>query len=117
MDANTLMSLIGLFGGSGSAPAQQAPTPHTPGVGQMKLDGVGTGIAPTPGNPQIAAPPKSGTPIMQQRPTWDINSDTIPLDRQPVNIPAITQQAPQHKGGFSTGNILTALLGSNFGQS
>lgn len=116
MDASTLMSLIGLFGGSGSTNPQQAPTQHTPGVAQMKLDGMGTGIAPTAGNPQIASPPIQGYGFAQ-RPTWDINSDTIPVDRQTPTVPMIAQQAPQHKGGFSTGNILSALLGSNFGQS
>lgn len=115
MDANTLMSLMGLTG------VMNAQNPNNTGRSTAQLsmaqpDG-GAVQAPTAqAVPQMPPFSFSGTPIVAN--PWSLNSDTIPLDHNAgQGIPNIAAMKPAAKsGGFSTGNILQALLGSNFGQ-
>lgn len=95
MDVTTLMSLLGMAGPTGIATTKLteatdpvAPTAATPGAGAA-----------------IPMPPyyPHGTPIVPPRGT------------EPATVPA-APAIPVKQGGFSTGNILKALLGSNFGQ-
>lgn len=117
MDMNTLMSMIGMFGGStGGANMQAAPAPrhYTPGLADFSQLG---NVAATIATP-VAAPVAQETVTPQfghgaQGNHSGVLSATPAAPVQP-NVPAST--VPVRKGGFSTGNILSALLGSNFGQ-
>ena len=116
MDATTLMTLMGLAGvtnplnrrANGHSGAQLA-------LAQPDATG-GVTSAPTPGQLPMPSYNPSGTPIVAN--PYSLGSDTIPADQNPgQGIPNLAAIKPQGKqGGFSTGNILTALLGSNFGQ-
>ncbi len=111
MDANTLMSLMGLMG------VQNARQPTATAQPTAQLDMAQPGYA-------SAAPAQAGVPATPPivngivANPYSLGSDTIALDHNAgagiPNLAAIPQQ--QKQGGFSTGNILSALLGSNFGQ-
>jgi hypothetical protein len=116
MDSNTLMSLMGLAG------VHNGLNPNLTGRSTAQL----TMAQPDAGTPAVGTIPQmlpqapayhpQGTPIVAN--PWNLNSDTIPMDRNAgQGIPNIAAMQPAKKtGGFSTGNILQALLGSNFGQ-
>jgi hypothetical protein len=112
MDATTLMTLMGLAGVTN-------PLNRQPGHANAQLDMAQPDAAsgPTSAATPVQAPAYApqGTPIAAP---WNINSDTIPADPNPgAGIPNLAGMKPAgRKGGFSTDNILTALLGSNFGQ-
>lgn len=97
MDLNTLMSVIGIFGNStGGATTDQQPRRYTPGIADMSQLGNSASNIPAPVAAPIAPQPQQAI--------------------VPAPIAPAAQTMPVHKNGFSTGNILTALLGSNFGQ-
>lgn len=95
MDIGNLFQLMGLMP---AAPINGAQPVRTSGISGTQLQMDGQQQLPTPGMLPIPAQPVAGAPIIPQT--------------QPQQ-PTATQP---HKGGFSTGNILSALLGSNFGQ-
>lgn len=92
MDFNSILHLMGMFGNTG---------------GQSPQFGGGS-MGNPPGVLSLAQP--ALTPL----PTIPATNGTT-AQPAPVPVPTVPQVQP-HKGGFSTGNILTALLGSNFGQ-
>ncbi|WP_143090226.1 hypothetical protein [Sphingomonas rubra] len=109
MDMNTLMSMIGMFGGStgGANPEIQARR-YTPGLADFSQLGAATVPAP------VAAPVEQA-PVAPQFGHGSQGNPADVLSAAPAAHVAPATHAPVRKGGFSTGNILTALLGSNFG--
>lgn len=115
MDATTLMTLMGLAGVTN--PLNRQATGRSGAQLDMAQPDTASGPTSAPaGQGPIPSFNPQGTPIVAN--PWNLGIDTIPADQHPgQGIPNLAVMKPQGKqGGFSTGNILTALLGSNFGQ-
>lgn len=114
MDANTLMTLMGLAGVTN--PLNRQANGHSGAQLALAQPDATGGATSAPAQLPIPSYNPQGTPIVAN--PWSLGSDTIPADQNPgAGIPNLAAMKPQGKqGGFSTGNILTALLGSNFGQ-
>lgn len=115
MDMTALMTLMGLAGVTN--PLNRQANGHSGAQLALAQPDATGGVTSAPtGQAPIPSFSPQGTPIVAN--PWSLGSDTIPADQNPgagiPNLAAMKQQGKQ--GGFSTGNILTALLGSNFGQ-
>lgn len=115
MDAATLMQMIGVM-------AQ--PRPVNTGLSGQLLDGQDQTVAtPTVAAPTAAAAMPVGT-VAQGVPQGFAQNGPAPVipgfpqygsDNPHGAVPQVAAAAAK-KGGFSKGNILTALFGSNFGM-
>ena len=103
---------MGLMGVQNARQPMAAPQPATT---QLDMAQPGYGMAPTGATATPQVPPLVSGIVANP---WNLNSDTIGPDTHAgQGIPNLAARPmAQKSGGFSTGNILSALLGSNFGQ-